>query len=188
MNSTAPRFPSVVARALFALLLVVGSTALFAESYIYDANGRVTQVRYDDDTIIRYSYDSRGNITAITRAVFTFDLDVDGNGTADALTDGLLVLRYLFGFRGDALVAGAVGNGATRATAAEIEPYLDEGTVPLDIDGNGTTDALTDGLLVLRYLFGFRGDALVAGAVGNGATRSTAGTIELYIGSLIPAL
>ena len=46
----------------------------------------------------------------------------------------------------------------------EIEAYLDEFVAQFDIDGNGATDALTDGLLSLRYLFGFRGDALTAGA------------------------
>src|SRR6185369_97175 len=54
-------------------------------------------------------------------------LDLDGDGTDAPLTDGLLLLRalwYLFGFRGPALIGGAVGNGAQRDTAEEIEPYL----------------------------------------------------------------
>jgi hypothetical protein len=39
------------------------------------------------------------------------------------LTDGLLALRFLFGFSGSSLVAGAVGEEAARDTA-EIEAYL----------------------------------------------------------------
>ena len=39
----------------------------------------------------------------------------------------------------------------------------------LDIDGDGATDALTDGLLVLRYQFGFTGATLITGAVGPDA-------------------
>ena len=35
-------------------------------------------------------------------------LDVDGNGEIDALTDGLLTLRYLFGLQGDTLINGVV--------------------------------------------------------------------------------
>ena len=35
----------------------------------------------------------------------------------------------------------------------------------LDVDGNGATAPLTDGLLVLRFLFGFTGSTLTAGAV-----------------------
>jgi hypothetical protein len=52
--------------------------------------------------------------------------DVDGNGVVDPLTDGLLVMRYSFGFRGDLLVFQAVDLiGCTRCTAAEITTYLD---------------------------------------------------------------
>lgn len=55
-----------------------------------------------------------------------------------------------------------------------------------DIDGDGQNDALTDGLLLLRYLFGFRGAVLIAGAVDVlNCTRCTAPPIEAYIESLI---
>jgi hypothetical protein len=54
----------------------------------------------------------------------------------------------------------------------------------LDIDGNGDTDPLTDGVLTLRYLFGLRGDALVTGAVGLGCGRCSASEIEAYLASL----
>jgi hypothetical protein len=50
-----------------------------------------------------------------------------------------------------------------------------------DIDGNGATDALTDGLLILRYFFGFRGATLVTSAVGPGCTRCDAPSIEAFI-------
>jgi len=56
--------------------------------------------------------------------------DVDGNGVTDALTDGLLLLRYAFGIRGTALTAGAIGPGATRITPAAIEEYLLKPVVP----------------------------------------------------------
>jgi len=59
-----------------------------------------------------------------TAAIVAPTLDVDGNGTADPLTDGLLIIRYLFGLRGDALIAGAVAPLATRTTAEAIESYL----------------------------------------------------------------
>ena len=52
-------------------------------------------------------------------------LDVDDNGQADALTDSLLITRYMFGFRGEALIDGAVGEGATRTSSEEIEAYLE---------------------------------------------------------------
>jgi hypothetical protein len=40
------------------------------------------------------------------------------------LSDGLLVLRFLFGFSGAALTTGAVGVDCTRCEAEEIEAYL----------------------------------------------------------------
>ena len=51
--------------------------------------------------------------------------DIDGNGTQDALTDGLLILRYSFGLTGDSLISGVVAEDATRTTAEEIEAYLE---------------------------------------------------------------
>ena len=41
----------------------------------------------------------------------------------------------------------------------------------LDIDGDGESKPLTDGLLLIRYLFGFSGDSLISGAIGTGAER-----------------
>ena len=52
--------------------------------------------------------------------------DVDGNGSSDPLTDGLLVLRFLFGFRGQTLITGAVDLvHCTRCDAAAIKAYLE---------------------------------------------------------------
>ena len=53
------------------------------------------------------------------------------------------------------------------------------------MDGNGQTDALTDGLMLLRYLFGVRGATLTAGAIGPGAIR-TGPEMETYIQTLVP--
>jgi hypothetical protein len=53
------------------------------------------------------------------------------------------------------------------------------------IDGNGAVDPLTDGLLALRFLFGFTGSTLTSGAVGGGCTRCSAATIEAYLSTLI---
>ena len=113
-------------------------------------------------------------------------LNIDGDGTYDALTDGVIILRYLLGLTGSALTNGAVGSGATRGVAADIVPYLDSIRVNLDVDGNGQADARTDGLMILRYLFGFRGAALFSNdAIGSGATRTPAQT-ESYIKALMP--
>ena len=113
-------------------------------------------------------------------------LDVDGNGETDGLTDGILILQYLFGFRGNDLIDGAVSSDATRSTAEAIEDYLAsliEQDI-LDVDGDGKTDGLTDGMLILQYLFGFRGADLIDGVVSSGATRSTAEAIEAYLATI----
>ena len=52
-----------------------------------------------------------------------------------------------------------------------------------DIDGDGKITALTDGLLMLRYFFGFRGDDLITGIIVDGdCTRCSSLTIEAHIG------
>ncbi|MEO8133548.1 MAG: LamG-like jellyroll fold domain-containing protein, partial [Betaproteobacteria bacterium] len=108
-------------------------------------------------------------------------LDVDGDGRTDALSDGLLLIRYLFGLTGSSLTSSAVSPGSSRSTPPVIQSYINQYISALDIDGNSTTDALTDGLLVLRYLFGLRGNSLIAGAVGAGATRTQVADIEAYL-------
>ena len=112
------------------------------------------------------------------------NLDIDGNGDTDALTDGLLALKYLFGSRGDALINNSIGPNAQRTTAAEIVAYLDEArSGMLDVDGNGSADALTDGLSIVRYLFGFTGEALISGAIGPSADRTNASDIFNFLQS-----
>ena len=36
------------------------------------------------------------------------------------------LIRYLFGFSGDSLISGAIGTGAERDTAEEVEAYIKE--------------------------------------------------------------
>ncbi len=47
------------------------------------------------------------------------------NSDVTALTDGLLLIRYLFGFSSDSLISGAVGMDATRTTSTGIEDYIE---------------------------------------------------------------
>jgi len=119
---------------------------------------------------------------------FVSSLDIDGNGKADALTDGIVGLRFLFKFLADTLVGGnVVAADCTRCTAQEIEEYLTDLGLLLDVDGNGQADALTDGILVLRFLFQFTGDALVSGnVVAPDCTRCTAEEIEPFLQGLMP--
>jgi hypothetical protein len=111
-------------------------------------------------------------------------LDVDGDGTAAGFTDGVLLLRWLFHLRGTMLAHGAVAPACTRCSAEEIETYLASMDGDLDVDGNGIEAALSDGLLMLRWLLGLHGQTLVASAVGRGCTRCTPETIESFLDAL----
>jgi hypothetical protein len=115
-------------------------------------------------------------------------LDIDGNEKYDALTDGLLLLRGMFGLDGDALVTGTVASDATYTESVDIESRIAILGDLADIDGNGEIDALTDGLLTLRYLFSLKGDTLINGVVASDATRKTAEEIEAHLDTLMPAL
>ena len=106
-------------------------------------------------------------------------LDIDGNGKVDALTDGLMILRALFGLTGTSVTAGAIGTGATRTTWAQIQPMIN--LSKLDIDGSGATEALTDGLMLMRAMFGLTGAAVTNGAVSASATRPTWTDIRGYL-------
>ena len=96
------------------------------------------------------------------------------------------MIRHLFGFTGDTLIAGTTDTSAIRNSAADISAYLTEAETELDIDGSGDVTALTDGLLLIRYLFGFSGESLISNAVDANATRKTAAEIEAYIEARVP--
>ena len=120
-------------------------------------------------------------MVGLSQPVAAFDFDIDADGQAQPLTDGLLMIRHLFGFSGTALINGAVAAGAERREAAEIESYLTENSAALDIDGDGKALPLTDGLLIIRYLFGFSGDALVQGAIAADAKIKQATEVEAQL-------
>jgi len=109
--------------------------------------------------------------------------DVDGDQQVEPLTDGLLVLRHQFGFEGSALTNGALGSNATITNASDIATYISTRRVSFDLDGNSTLDPLTDGLLLMRYLFGFTGEQMTYNAVDLTAARSTYGEIVDHIAS-----
>ena len=106
-------------------------------------------------------------------------LDLDGNGRVDALTDGLMLIRTMLGLSGPAVTAGAVGSGAARTTWAQIQPAVR--LAAFDVDGNLSTSAATDGLLLVRAMFGMTGTRAVTNAVGGGATRNDWSAIRSFV-------
>ena len=121
----------------------------------------------------------RQSVATTAPAICT--LDLDGNGSIDALTDGLMIVRALFNVTGDQVTNGAIGSGYTRNTWAQIGPLF----VPavLDVDGNGRSDALTDGMIILRSIFGMTGTQVTTNALATNppATRTTWSAIRTYL-------
>ena len=124
--------------------------------------------------------------TSASLKPFSFSLDVDGDGKVTALGDGLMVIRKLFGaaFAGDALINKAISpdspylNGIAYNTlttqqkadvAAQVHANIQSSidSKLLDVDKDGKTTALGDGLMVIRHLFGaaFAGAALTNKAI-----------------------
>ncbi|WP_341884207.1 hypothetical protein [Synechococcus sp. UW140] len=110
------------------------------------------------------------SVSIADTSINPFNLDIDGDGKVTALGDGLMIIRKLFGaaFTGDALTNKAISPTATRTTA-EIHQFIESGisTGTLDVDKDGKTTALGDGLMVIRHLFGaaFAGAALTNKAI-----------------------
>ncbi len=128
---------------------------------------------------------SASTLTAtFTTGTFVPSLDVDNDGRFDALTDGLLILRYMLGYRGAALIADAVAaTGAERSSAAAIESYLQTVLPDLDIEGDNLRLATTDGLLIVRHLLGLTDAALTTGAARAGSRDAS--QMQSYLGTTL---
>ena len=80
----------------------------------------------DGDFVVAWSSPQDGSSYGVFGQRFDTPslLDIDGNGQLTALTDGLLILRFFFGFTGGTLTGGAVGPDCTRCDSSTILPYL----------------------------------------------------------------
>jgi PAP2 superfamily len=96
-----------------------------------------------------------------------WSLDVDGDGVVRPLSDGLMILRYLIGMQGTAVTQKAMSPMGSRSKSASVAAWIERGRQEnwLDFDGDGRTTALGDGLLLMRSMFGMKGDALLNKAI-----------------------
>jgi hypothetical protein len=112
--------------------------------------------------------------------------DIDGDGVVNAMTDGLLVVRYLLGLSGDPLIEDAYNPAGTYGNPSNITSRLEtlNSNNWLDIDGNNERSAATDGVLLLRAMFGLTGTAVTTGAMGTPPhARADWAAIRAYLNS-----
>lgn len=143
-----------------ALPLPLG-TLRFAASPTFNATDALTGLSVNAvDTATGYGFAGQAPSLQLTKG---WSLDVDGDGVVRPLSDGLIVLRYLIGMEGTALTQKAVSPMGSRSTAASVAAWIERGRQEnwLDFDGDGRTTALGDGLMLMRAMFGMKGDALL---------------------------
>ena len=112
--------------------------------------------------------------------------DVDGDGSINLLTDGVMIIRMMLGLTGTAVTNGAIGPAATRPTWADISANLTAycGSVAQclpDVDGNTFVAGATDGLMLARAMAGFTGTAVTSGGLGSNPGRNTWTPIRSYL-------
>lgn len=135
-----------------------------------------------------YQPGQSGSVSLLIKDTDEVCFDVDGNGVVDALTDGITLTRYLIGLRGDAMIQNSLAiSGATRTTAETVTNFIETHTAGscYDVDGNQKLDALTDGILLVRYLVDYSGNDLVDGVIGQNASRTTGSSVVQYLDGMI---
>jgi hypothetical protein len=107
------------------------------------------------------------------------NLDINDDGSVSAAKDGVLLLRYLLGFRGAALIAD-VAIGPARGGAAGVESLIGTAT-KYDVFGRPApiVTALSDGLVLTRLMSGLPDIALLNGVpLPAGATHISAAAVR----------
>lgn len=116
------------------------------------------------------------------------DLDVDGDGLTTAAKDGVLLSRYLLGFRGASLTSGLSLTG-TRNTPVLIEAFLGDAR-GYEVFGRPaqTPTAERDGLVMVRLMLGVPNSALLTGiAVPAGAVHTSAADVRAAVNAVCAA-
>ena len=100
-------------------------------------------------------------------------LDVDANGEVDALTDGLLLLRSMFGLADDVLTTGVISSDATVSDATAIDSYITSMKKTTYGKLNSSGEAGPAGPQGEK---GDKGDTGATGAKGDTGSQGVAGT------------
>ncbi len=78
-------------------------------------------------------------------------LDVNDDQSLNAEVDGILILRYLLGFRGNSLIAGLTLAG-NRTSVQDIQTFLAAQNLDVRHLSPAATTAARDGLVILRHM------------------------------------
>ena len=129
-----------------------------------------------------------GNSTAtlsitVNPAAITFSLDADGNGTINASNDGLIIFKYLLNSNANNLHTTISSNAMDgRKTTPQLKAYLDNAGTILDVDGNQTTNASNDGLIIFKYLLNSNANNLHTTISSNAMEgRKTTPQLKAYL-------
>ena len=134
-------------------------------------------------TAAGYQFESQSYALELSETETTWDFD--GNGDADALTDGLIMMRYSFGLRGNSMANNAMASDS-QMSVSQVEERLTGAMKIADIDDDGKVDALTDGLLLLRHLFAMDDESFSHGAVAHSASRKTKHALKHHLNKYMP--
>jgi len=128
-------------------------------SYLIDDNENIYENALNPDA-------PRNSILEIDNFIHDnlFYYDINGDNVISTFTDGILILRYLFKInQSNELLKNYNGikvitNNSIRNYIKAIKNYIEAGIIHengnlFDIDLNGEEDALTDGLLISRYIY-----------------------------------
>lgn len=135
-------------------------------------------------------------VVAADFSLTTRSLDVDQDGEVTVEEDATLILRHLFGLRGQALVDGAVDtvNGLRQDATAITEFLTKSETTMLDPDANGTADVMSDGLTIFRYITLITEGGLTVDDMANGVVDLVDGkrtdpiAIKAYLDGFLPGM
>jgi hypothetical protein len=76
---------------------------------------------------------------------------------------------------------GLVNDAPHRATRTEACSTELAGPLLFDVDGDGTINPQVDGLLIVRYMAGLRGDDLTDGLLQPGSIRTSPESLEAFL-------
>jgi hypothetical protein len=125
--------------------------------------------------LYNWMYHNSGSLSwalAVPTVSATCRIDANGDRALDAGIDGVLILRYLLGMRGDTLTAGLTLTG-DRTSGTGIAQFLSA----QNLDVRGLSPAATalstrDGVVILRHLQSLTSTVMVAGTDINSANAT----------------